>query len=164
MRQDTDRSQNRFTFDTCVLIEMYESPNFADMLAWRTDMNGSEIHLCSYASDEFRKKGHDINHVRGRLRKMGARIVTKAVTDEMEHDAVRLRSECDMLHYPDNHILAYARATETTLVTRDRNLAEAAGLVGTRCTNPDLLPCDEQARNVGSRYRGIVKAWMATPA
>jgi hypothetical protein len=79
----------------------------------------------------------------------------------MYDDAYYLEGVCPTLHSGDSQILAYVRATGTTLITCDRGLAQAAMLCGVSVINPDLLPCDQITRK--SKYSSIVRKVIRKP-
>ena len=81
----------------------------------------------------------------------------------MVEDAAYLETMCPTLHNGDSQILAYARATNTTLVTCDKGLAEAAILSGTKVLNPDLLPCEKIGLRK-SRMQKIVDKAIRKPS
>ena len=78
----------------------------------------------------------------------GANVVFGSITDDMENDAEYLLALCETLHAGDSQILAYARATKTTLITCDKGLAAAAKFCGVNVVNPDTLPCDQITNKV----------------
>ena len=159
-----NRSQNGFTFDTCVGIKVCENPNLGSLLACRVNFENSQIHLSSQTLFEAQRLGHDVETISDHIQKStGATIIRGKITDEMYDDAYYLEGKYPTLHSGDSQILAYARATGTTLITCDRGLLEAARLSGTPVVNPDLLPCDQIARTVKSKYRGIVRKVIARP-
>ena len=164
MNSTTNRSQNRFTFDTCVGIKAFESPNVASLLACRINLEGSEIHFSSQSVYEAKKLGFDVDAISKQIQKAtGARITFGKITQEMYDDAAYLESVCPTLHSGDSQILAYTRATGTTLITCDRGLAQAAKLSDTKVVNPDLLPCDQIANKVKPKYSGIVRKAIKKP-
>ncbi len=164
MVRETNRSQNRFTFDTCVGIKAFERPNFGSLLTCHVNFEGSEIHFSSQSIFEAKKLGFDVDAISEQIQKStGAKIIFGKITDEMYNDASYLESKCPTLHSGDSQILAYVRATKTTLITCDRGLAEAAKLSGTSVVNPDLLPCDQMAKKPSSKYPGLVDKAIAKP-
>jgi len=165
MVEHKNRSENGFTFDTCVGIKMCETPNLGSLLACRVNFENSQIHLSSQTLSEAQRLGLDVETISDHIQKStGATIICGKITDEMYDDAYYLERKCPTLHSGDSQILAYARATGTTLITCDRGLVEAARLSGTPVVNPDLLPCDQIARNVNSKYRRIVRKAIAKPS
>ena len=156
--------KNDFTFDTCVGIKIFENPNVASMLSCRLDFTDSTIHLCAQALLEVKRLGYDVDVISEQIQKsMGVKIVKGKVTDEMIRDANHLRERCPTLHNGDDQILAYARATCTTLVTKDKGLVQAAEMVGTSVINPDVLACDEIRAYGKSRMRRIVDKTICKP-
>ena len=165
MVEHKNRSENGFTFDTCVGIKICENPNLGSLLACRVNFEDSKIHLSSQTLFEAQRLGYDVDSVSEQIQKStGATIIRGKITDEMYDDAYYLQGKCPTLHPGDSQILAYARATGTTLITCDRGLAEAARLSGTPFVNTDLLPCDQIARTVKSKYYGIVRKAIAKPS
>ncbi|MBT4326418.1 MAG: hypothetical protein HOD60_05855 [Candidatus Nitrosopelagicus sp.] len=164
MNSTTNRSQNRFTFDTCVGIKAFESPNVGSLLACRVNFDGSEIHLSSQSVFEAKRLGFDVDAISEQIQtSTGARITFGKITTEMYDDAYYLEGVCPTLHSGDSQILAYVRATGTILITCDRGLVQAAMLCGVSVINPDLLPCDQIARKVKSKYSGIVRKVIRKP-
>ncbi len=167
MNNNIKRSQNGFTLDTCVGIKICENPNVGNLLNCRVNFENSSIHLNSQTIFEAEKLGHDIDHISKQIQSTvggGVNVIRGYVTSSMRDDAVYLESVCPTLHAGDSQILAYARATGTTLITCDKDLAEAAGLSGVVAINPDLLPCDALAKKTPkSRFHRIVKKAAAKP-
>jgi hypothetical protein len=164
MASKTDRSQNKYTFDTCVGIKAFERPNVGNLLACHIDFEASEIHFSSQSLFEAQHLGYEVEAISEQIQKStGARVILGKVTDEMYDDASYLESVCSTLHSGDSQILAYARATGTTLITCDRGLAEAAIFSGVAVINPDLLPCQQITKDTSSKYSGIVRKAIQKP-
>ena len=165
MSDNIKRSQNGFTLDTCVGIKICENPNVGNLLDCRVNFENSSIHLNSQTIFEAERLGHDIDLISKQIqRTVGVNVIRGYITSDMQDDAEYLESACPTLHAGDSQILAYARATGTTLITCDKDLAEAADLSGVKAINPDLLPCDALAKKVPkSRFHGIVKKATAKP-
>jgi hypothetical protein len=156
--------EKNFTFDTCVGIKICENQNLGNLLACRVDFKDSQIHLSSQSIFEAQRLGYDIESISKQIQNTtGAKIVFGKITDTMYDDAHYLESVCPTLHSGDSQILAYARATGTTLITCDRCLVTAAKLSGVNVLNPDLLPCDQIAKNTKSKYSIIVKKAISKP-
>jgi len=156
MRDSNSRSENGFTFDTCVAIKMCENPNLGSLLTCRVDFENSRIHLSSQTVYEAKRLGYDTDYISKQIQgAVGAEVIFERVSDEMYLDAQYLEKMCPTLHFGDSQILAYARASGTTLITCDRGLAEAAILSGTKVINPDILPCDD-LRNEKPKLQKIV--------
>ena len=165
MRETNSRSENGFTFDTCVAIKMCENPNLGNLLTCRLDLVNSRIHLCSQTLSEVQRLGYNLDHISREIQMaIGAEIIFQRVYDEIYLDSQYLEKMCPTLHSGDSHIIAYARASRTTLITCDRGLAEAARISDIKVINPDLLPCDEIAKNTKTKYYGLVKNAIAKPA
>ena len=157
-------SQNGFTFDTCVGIKVCENPNLGSLLACRVNFENSDIHLSSQSIFEAKRLGYDVNSVSKQIKStIGVNVISGYITDDMQNDADYLESVCPTLHRGDSQILAYARATGTTLITCDRGLAEAAKLSGAKVVNPDLLPCDKFGNDVKSKINKIIKQVIVKP-
>lgn len=137
-------NEHNYTFDTCVGIKICENPNVGNLLSCRINFDNSTIHLSSQTVLEVNRLGYDINSISQKIKKsIDAKIVLGAITDGMIQDASYLEIHCPTLHDGDDYVLAYARATNTTLVTCDKGLAKAAMMSGTKVINPDILPCKE---------------------
>lgn len=160
------RSENGFTFDTCVGIKICENPNIGSLLTCRVDFENSKIHLNSQTIIEATRLGYDIEQVSIKIQKLiGTSIVQGIVSERMQTGAGILEDLCPTLHAGDSQILAYAKFTKTTLVTCDKGLAEAARSVGVKVVNPDLLPCDKLVKDVKkARFSGIVKKAIVKPS
>ena len=145
------------TLDTCVVIEICKNQNVASLLSCRFDLTGTTIHLCAQTLLEVQRLGYNADVVLERIQKsMGVKIVQGVVTDEMIKDAEYLRGKCSTLHNGDDQILAYARSTCTTLVTKDRGLVQAANMIDTSVINPDVLACDRTRIRKKSKMQRIV--------
>ena len=137
-------NEHNRTFDTCVGIKICENPNLGNLLFCRMNFENSTIHLSSQTILEANRLGYDMDSVIKQIKKFtGAKIILGTITSEMVQDAAYLETIYPTLHNGDSQILAYARATNTTLVTCDKGLAEAAILSGTKVVNPELLPCEK---------------------
>ena len=158
-------SQNGLTFDTCVGIKICENPNIGNLLECRVNFENSDIHLSSQTVFEVKRLGHDIDHISKQIQStIGANIISGYITNDMQNDANYLESVCPTLHTGDSQILAYARATGTTLITCDRGLIEAASSTGIQVVNPDLLPCTALTKKVTkSIFHGMVRKVVAKP-
>ena len=158
-------SQNGFTFDTCVGIKICENPNIGNLLECRVNFENSNIHLSFQTIFEAKRLGHNIDHISKQIQNtIGANIIRGYITNDMQDDADYLESVCPTLHAGDSQILAYARATGTTLITCDKGLAKAATLAGVCVVNPNLLPCDKFTNNTKSKFHSIVKQVIVKPA
>ncbi len=137
-------NKHNYTFDTCVGIKICENANVGNLLSCRINFESSIIHISSQTILEANRLGYDVDAVTKQIKdSIGAKVIFGNVTSQMVQDAKYLETKCPTLHNGDSEILAYARATGTTLVTCDKGLAEAAILSGTKIVNPDLLPCDK---------------------
>jgi len=159
-----NRSQNRFTFDTCVGIKAFKRPNVSSLLACHVNFEGSEIHFTSQSIFEAKRLGFDVDAISKQIQKStGARIIFGKITEQMCDDASYLESKCPTLHSGDSQILSYVRATKTTLITCDKGLAQAAMLSRVSVINPDTLPCDQIAKNVAPKYSEIISKAIRKP-
>jgi len=164
MKSGVNRSQNRFTFDTCVGIKAFETPNVGSLLACRVNFIDSEIHFSSQSVIEAKRLGFNVDAISQQIQKAtGASVTFGKISAQMYDDASYLEDVCPTLHCGDSQILAYTRATGTTLITCDRGLAQAAKLCNVAVINPDLLPCDQIARKTKSKYSGIVRKAIRKP-
>jgi hypothetical protein len=163
---DLNRSKNGYTFDTNIGIKLCETPNLGNLLSCRLNFKDSEIHLNSQVVTETERNNYDIEIISKLLHKAtGAKIIFGEITDDMQDDSEYLLTLCETLHPGDNQILAYTRATKTTLITCDKGLATAASICGVNVVNPSILPCDEIAKKVTkSKFHRIVKKTLAKPS
>ncbi len=137
-------NKHNYTLDTCVGIKICENANVGDLLSCRIDFESSTIHISSQTVLEATRLGYDVDYISKQIKKsIEVKVIFGSITNSMIQDAKYLETKCPTLHDGDSKILAYARATGTTLVTCDKGLAEAAILSGTKIVNPDLLPCDK---------------------
>lgn len=157
-------TENGFTFDTCVVINILENRNFGDMLSCKLGLAESTAHLSEQARVEIRRKGHDVDDAVKQIQKlMGANVVYGMITDEMKDDAIYLRTKCPTLHGGDDQILAYARATGTTLITCDKEFIQAAKMIYTQVINPNILACDPIRVKKKSKMQRIVDKAIYKP-
>ena len=157
-------SENNFTFDTCVAIKVFENPNVGNMLSCKINFVNSTIHLNSQTVLEATGLGYDIESMSEQINQsIGAKTVFGKISTEMMLDAKHLESMCPSLHNGDSQILAYARVTNTTLVTCDKGLAEAAKISGTASINPDLLASDKIGQIIKSKMQKIVDRTIHKP-
>ena len=160
------RLENGHTFDTCIAIKIFENPNISNLLSCRLNLKDSKIHLTSQTIFELKKLGYDYEQISKHIEQtIGVSIITGHITEDMENNAEYLESICQTLHFGDSQVLAYSKSTDTTLVTCDRGLAEAAQISNVNVVNPDLLHCNEFALNARSyRLRGNVSKWFSRPS
>jgi len=137
-------NKHNYTLDTCVGIKICENANVGDLLSCRLDFESSTVHISSQTVLEAIRLGYDVDLISKQIKELiGARVIFGSITSSMIQDAKYLETKYSTLHDGDSEILAYARATNTILITCDKGLAQAATLCGTNIVNPDLLPCDE---------------------
>lgn len=159
-------SENGFTFDTCVAIKIFENPNISSLLLCHLNFQDSQIHLSSQTVFEVKKLGYDFEHISKYIQQtIGVSIITGHITEDMENYAEYLETLCPTLHFGDSQVLAYSKATGTTLITCDRGLAEAAHISNVSVVNPDLLHCNELGINVKkTKFRGSVRKVITRPS
>ena len=137
---EMNRSQNGFTLDTCVVINILKNPTKGAKTTCRLNFENSDIHICSQVIFEAKeqRQGYaiDFKEIQSIIK---AKIIIGSVTNDMQKDAKRLEKACSTLHKGDSQILAYARATGTTLVTCDQDFEKAAIKSNTRVINPDRV-------------------------
>ena len=156
-------NENDHTLDTCGAIKIFENPNMTGLLLCRLNLKGSKIHFTSQTVFELKKLGYDFEQIAKHIEQtMGVIIVIGNITEDMENDAEYMETVCPTLHFGDSQILAYSKATGTTLITCDRGLVKAARMSNVNVVNPDLLHCGESAAKARtSRLRGDVKWWIS---
>lgn len=148
--------------DTCVIRNMLENPNYADMLSTRVDLRGRTVHVCSRVVDEASQQDMAIERVTGKLEGLGASVELGEVTGQMKADAkAMVARHAPLLHWPDSDILAYTVAQHLVLLTRDRGLEAAAEMEGVAVINPDKL-CGTSNRPRSS-YEHTVAAHSRRP-
>ena len=152
-------NEHNYTFDTCVGIKICENLNVGNLLSCRINFENSTIHLSSQTVIEVNHLGYDINFISQQIKKsIGAKIVFGAITDGMIQDASYLQTNCSTLHDGDDYVLAYARATNSTLVTCDKGLEKAAIMSNTKVINPDILHCKEIGLEKSQIYKIVDRA------
>lgn len=143
-----------YTLDTCVMMDSVENPNFRDMMAVRTGIRNSEIHLGEVVGAELREHMYDVEKV---TRQLGLEFDASIVRDEMTRDvyklAASLRSRYRKLQTPDSYILAGCITEGTVLVTRDKDLYNVANMCGVESINPDRLASDSDTGRAKYGYR-----------
>ena len=156
-------NEHNYTFDTCTVIKICENPNVGGLLSCRINFENSTIHLNAQTDKEVKRLGYEMDFVSKQIKKsIDAKIISGLITNSMIKDAKRLKTKCPTLHSGDDRILAYAKATDTTLITCDKGLIKAANLSGTKVVNPDLLPC-EKIRLKKSKMQMIVNRAIRKP-
>jgi len=161
-----NRSNNAYTVDTNIGIKLCETPNLGNLLACRLNFKDSEIHLNSQVVLETKRTNYDIELISKSLHKFtGADIIFGKITEDMQNDSDYLLRFCETLHCGDSQILAYARATKTTLITCDNGLATAARFCGVNVVTPSTLLCDAVHKKIKkSKFHRIVKKTLAKPS
>lgn len=143
-----------YTLDTCVMMDSVENPNFRDMMAVRTGIRNSKIHLGEVVGAELREHMYDVEKV---TRQLGSEFGASIVRDEMTRDvyklAASLRSRYGKLQTPDSYILAGCITEGTVLVTRDKDLYNVANMCGVEAINPDRLASDSDTGRAKYRHR-----------
>ena len=149
-----NRSDNGFTFDTCVGISMREIKNLENLLKCRIEFQNSVIHLTSRTQIEATKNGYNFDNI---VRQIESSLQTKVVygriTNELRCIAKDLLKRCPTLHPGDSEILAYALHLKTILVTSDQGLLQAAKIVKVPTINPNTLTCNFDTNVIVSRSR-----------
>lgn len=164
MKGSNSRSVNGYTLDTCVGIKIIENQNIANLLKCRIQMNGASIHFCTQSVFEATKLGFQIEQISKIIEnKFETDVFFGTVTDEMVQVSYQLERDCPSLHYGDSKILAYAKITNTILVTCDKALALAAKQSNVQVVNPDILPCDKINQNQQSRITKVVQKSIQKP-
>ena len=158
MRNENFGSQTRFTLDTCVGRKAYENPNYLEMLKTLVDLEHSSVVFTTVSIYEIEKKAdYHFDEVKENLESsLGIKISVGKITDEISAFAENLVENHELLHRPDNQILAYAICTDSVLVTCDKDLVRVAQQIGQKVMNPDTL-CTDNSVKVKSKYRGIVR-------
>ena len=150
-------TSKEIALDTCVIRSMMENPNYADMVFQRIDLHGVSVHICRTVAHEARGQDMDLDLVVAKLEGRGATVVFGDITARMRANAVTMLGLHEpLLHYPDNHILAYAKVLGLVLLTRDRKLETVAEKEDVGVINPDKL-CGTD-RRTPSRFEGTVAA------
>ena len=140
MHKKPARSEKGYTFDTNVGINICKNPNFGSLLACRLSFKDRRVHVCSRTIFEITNNGYGTEQIKRQIEGFtGTAVVMGAVTNAMMIDARGLERRCSTLHEGDSQILAYARATDTILITSDKNLIHAAKDSRCKAINPDTL-------------------------
>jgi len=152
-------NKHNYTLDTCVGIKICENANVGDLLSCRINFESSTVHISSQTVFEATRLGYDVDFISKQITELiGAKVIFGSITNSMNQDAKYLETKCSTLHDGDSEILAYARATNTTLITCDKGLAQAATLCGTNVINPDLLPCEKMGLKKSKMQKIVDKA------
>ena len=152
-------SQNGYTLDTNVVINILKNPNISSLLTCRVNFKNSNIHLCSQTSTEAQRLDYDIDFISKRIQSTTkANVIIDRIINGLNNNAKRLEKIYPDLHDGDSQILAYAKATKTILITCDKDFAKAAKASGTKVVNPNILACDVAAKKAKSKYYRIVNA------
>ena len=161
-----NRSETRFTLDTCVGRKAHENPNYLDMLKTQVDLEHSKVILTTVSIYEIEKRAdYHFDDAKENLESsLGVKISVGKITDEMSILAEKLVENHELLHIPDNQILAHAILTDSVLVTCDRDLVRAAQQIGQQVMNPDTLCTDVSVKVKSNRYHKVVKEAIAKPA
>ncbi len=166
MKRENFGSESRFTLDTCVGRKAHEYPNYLDMLKIRVDLEHSKVVLTTVSIYEIEKRAdYHFDDAKENLESsLGVKISVGKITDEMSLLAEKLVENHELLHIPDNQILAYAILTDSVLVTCDRDLVRVAEQIGQQVINPDTLCTDVSIRVKSNRYNKVVKEAIAKQA
>ena len=144
---------NDFAFDTCIGISMRKVKNLENLLKCRIEFKNSIIHLTSRTRLEATKNGYNFDNIVQQIESsLQTKVVYGKITSALRRDAKKLVKRCSTLHPGDSEILAYAMSTNTTLITSDKGLLQAANIVNVPTINPNTLTCSYDV-NVISRSR-----------
>ena len=125
-----------YTFDSCVMIYVYENPNIGGLVACRLDSSKSNFYVCSITRMELERKGYDFYDVVARVQQnLGAKIIVEDVTPQISDNANILSSGCPCLHCGDREILSFAISKHSILVTSDKCLLKCCRKVGAKAIN-----------------------------
>ena len=156
---------NRYTLDTCVGRKAYENPNYLNMLNTTIDFENSRVLFTTVSIYEIENRAnYSFAVAKENLESsLGIKIHVGKITGAISSYATYLESNYELLHYPDNQILAHAVCTDSVLITCDQDLVTVAKQIEHPVLNPDKLSSDVTARKPQSRFRRIVKNTMKTP-
>jgi len=144
MANRNDRSENRFTLDSCTGRKCYENPAYLDMLKIRVNLESSKTvftEVSVYEIDKRTEYGFDA--VQSTLESsIGNEIQVEKITYDMHQLGIWLRENNEGLHVPDDQILAHAMLTDSVLITCDKGLERAARNMGHDVINPDRTVID----------------------
>ena len=158
MKQKMLGQESGFTMDTCAVIKICENPNLGTMIGCRIDFENSTVYLNSQTVKEAQRFGFDFDILSSNIKSvLGANVVFGKITSEMLTEAWDLELQCPTLHPGDSEILSFAKNTNTTLISCDRGLLEAARISGADFVNLDLLPSNQLARRLGARCQKVLK-------
>ena len=165
MRKEIFGSQTRFTLDTCVGRKAYENPNYLDMLKTLVDLEKSKVSFTTVSVYEIEKRAsYHFDAAKENLESsLGIKISVGKITFKISVLAEKLLENHELLHIPDNQILAYAISTDSVLVTCDKDLVRVAQQLGHKVLNADKL-CTDTFVKVKSKYHNIVKKAIAKPS
>ena len=165
MRKEINGSQTRLTLDTCVARKAYENPNYLEMLKTLVDLEHSKVIFTTVTIYEIEKKAdYHFDDVKESLESsLEIKISIGKITDEIFALAENLAENHELLHMPDNQILAHAIITDSVLVTCDKDLVRVAQQIGHKVLNPDKI-CTDTSMKIKSKYRGIVRKAIAKPS
>ena len=136
------KDRRRFSLDTCVIKRIVENPNYIVALGCNVDFSNSEIIISSTAVDEIQKFGIDLNVFSEKLSKvLGVDVrITNTTLDVLELSIQLYEKYCeDGLHTPDDIHMAFAKITNSVLVTCDKSLAYCCFRDGVHYINPDRI-------------------------
>ena len=144
MGDTNNRSENRFTLDSCIGRRCYENPAYLDMLKVKVDFEYSKTVFTEVSIYEIDKRAeYGFDAVQSTLESsIGNKIKVEKITYDMHQLGIWLRENNDGLHVPDDQILAYAMITDSVLITCDKGLERAARNVGQDVINPDRTIID----------------------
>ena len=132
-----------YMFDTNVIMEAVNNPNFWNMLKIRLDLQDGRIHFDSTIRRELEKHGCPVEKLLVMVMSdASAALIGERSERGIAGMAARLERKHSMLHSPDSYILASCIHSKTTLVTRDRGLEQAAREHKVHVINPDKIVTD----------------------
>ena len=157
---------NRYTLDTCVGRKAYENPNYLNMLKTTIDFKNSRVLFATVSIYEIENRAnYSFAVAKENLESsLGIKIHIGKITGEISSYAAYLVSNFELLHYPDNQILAHAVCTDSVLITCDNDLVTVAKQIGHPVLNPDKLSSDVTVKKLKSRFRSLVKNTMRKPS
>ena len=139
---NANKLNNDFTFDTCIGISMRKVKNLENLLKCKIDFKNSMIHLTSRTRLEATKNGYNFDNIVQQIESsLQTKVVYGRITSALRRDAKNLLKRCSTLHPGDSEILAYAISSNTTLLTSDKGLLQAANIVKVPTINPNTLTC-----------------------
>lgn len=135
---DTNNKINGFTLDTCFLIQAFKNPQIASFYLNR-GCYGKKIFITEIALNEIEHVGFDKAKILLKMTEIFGKIIVKDVTNEERIFGNKLEKTCSSLHSGDSAILAFAKRSNTVLVTLDKNLAKSCEFFGVGCVHLSIV-------------------------